>query len=121
MHLGEHYPGLTSFRGSWAPILSAARFEQFHKNGGLNCLNETFEKGKVGKSSICMFPQKSSGKRVSQGEKVERKRWQIGSLVTCVPRTFQVIAILTNTGKSTVETISSNVHSATNHSAKLLI
>ena len=68
-----------------------------------------------------MFPQQSSGKRVSRKEKVESTRWQIGSLVTCVPRTFQVIVILTNTGKSTVETISSNVHSATNHSAKLLI
>ena len=75
-------------------------------------------KGKVTKCcKLCLnsFPQLSSGNKVSRKEKVESTRWQIESLVTCVPRTLQANQAFTSTGKPTVETRSTIVHSATNH------
>ena len=62
-----------------------------------------------------------SGKRVSEAEEVESKRWQIGSLATCVPRTLLIKEAFPFTDKPTVETRSSIVHSATSHLAKLVV
>ena len=60
-------------------------------------------------------------KKVREAEEVENIRWKIESLVTCVPRTLQVEKAFTITGRPTVEARGSVVHSATNHSAKMVI
>ena len=54
----------------------------------------------------------------SQEEEVESKRWQIESLVTCVPRPLQVRVILTLTDWPTVETVGTIVLNATSHLTK---
>ena len=51
----------------------------------------------------------------------DNKRWQIGSLATCVPRHLQVVVAFTLTGRPTVEARGSIVHSVTSHLAKLVV
>ena len=76
------------------------------------------------------FSQQSSAKRarkkrwqlnIKSGRGGENKRCQIESLATCVPRTLQIETAFTFTGSPTMEARSSIVHSATSHSAKLVI
>ena len=57
----------------------------------------------------------------SQEEEVENKRWQIESLVTCVPRHFQVVVTLTIISRPTVVERGSIVHSATSHSSQMVV
>ena len=57
----------------------------------------------------------------SQEEEVESKRWQIESLVTCVPRLLQIEVTFPITGRPTVETRDTIVHSATSHLGELNI
>ena len=60
--------------------------------------------------------------RVSWEEEVGLDwRWQIKNLVTCVPRTLQVEVSFILISRPTVEVKGSIVHSATNHSAKMVI
>ena len=51
----------------------------------------------------------------------DNQRWQIGSLVTCVPTHFQVDKAFTVTGRPTVEARSTIAPSATNHLEELVI
>ena len=60
-------------------------------------------------------------KKVSQEEEVESKRWQIESLVICVPRHFQAVAAFPITGRPTVEARDTTVPSAPSHLPKLFI
>ena len=60
-------------------------------------------------------------RKESQEEEVEKKRWQIEILVTCVPRTLQVLVAFLITGRPTLEAKGTIVHSATNCSSMLII
>ena len=60
-------------------------------------------------------------RRESQEKVVQGKRWQIQSLVTCVPRHLQIQVALTNTDRPTVEKKDTNVISATSLLAKILV
>ena len=60
-------------------------------------------------------------RKESQEEEVLRKRWQIGNLVTPVPRLLQVEVAFTITGRPTVEARDTTVHSATSHLARMVI
>ena len=60
-------------------------------------------------------------RRKSQEKVVQSKRWQIQSLVTCVPRHLQIQVALTNTDRPTVEEKDTNVISATSLLAKILV
>ena len=60
--------------------------------------------------------------RVSWEEEVGLDwRWQIESLVTCVPRHLLIVVASPIIGRPTMEARGTIVHSATNHSAKMVI
>ena len=59
--------------------------------------------------------------RKESGRQGDNLRWQIESLVTCVPRHLQVAVAFTIMGKPTVEARDTIVPSATSHLAKMVI
>ena len=60
-------------------------------------------------------------RKESQDKEVVRKKWQIEILVTCVLRHLLVIVAFTIISRPTVEARDTTVHSAINHSAKMVI
>ena len=60
-------------------------------------------------------------RKESREKEVASKRWQIGSLVTCVPRHLQLKVTFSNTGRPTVEARDTTVLSATSHLPKMVI
>ena len=59
-------------------------------------------------------------RKESHEEEVQSQRWQIESLVNCVPRHLQILVAFPNTGKHTVEARDTTVPSATSHLGALL-